>query len=69
MGFTIRHYPEDVNILKDKFTLSYSDYEKLKLADQYNRIYVDSLTETKERERKEESKKFYNMSLCHSVTN
>ncbi len=57
------------NILKDKFTLSYSDYEKLKLADQYNRIYVDSLTETKERERKEESKKFYNMSLKMLIKN
>ncbi len=57
------------NILKDEFTLSYSDYEKLKLADQYNRIYVDSLSATQEKEKMQENKKFYNMSLKLLIKN
>jgi hypothetical protein len=57
------------NILKDEFTLNYSDYEKLKLADQYNRLYVDSLSATQEKERMQENKKFYNMSLKLLIKN
>ncbi len=57
------------NILKDQFTLNYSDYEKLKLADQYNKIYVESLSATKENELLQENKKFYNMSLKLLIKN
>ncbi len=57
------------NILKDEFTLNYSDYEKLKLADQYNRLYVDSISATQEKEKMQENKKFYNMSLKLLIKN
>jgi hypothetical protein len=57
------------NILKDDYTLNYSDYEKLKLADQYNRIYVDSLSATQKKQQIQENKKFYNMSLKMLIKN
>ena len=30
---------KDENILKNNFTLDYNDYEKLKIAEQYNKLY------------------------------
>lgn len=51
------------NVLKDQFSLNYTDYEKLKLAQQYNKLYASSLRENEEEVRQYENKKFYNMSL------
>ncbi len=57
------------NILKDKFSLNYTDYEKLKLAEQYNKLYVSSLTESEKLRQIQENKKFYNMSLKQLIEN
>ena len=29
----------DINVLKKEFTMDYSDYEKLKISEQYNKLY------------------------------
>lgn len=57
------------NILKDQFSLNYTDFEKLKLADQYNQLYVNSLTDTDKLNKTIEDKKFYNMSLKLLIKN
>ena len=57
------------NVLKDQFSLNYTDYEKLKLAQQYNKLYASSLRENEEEVRLYENKKFYNMSLKLLLTN
>jgi hypothetical protein len=51
------------NVLKDKFSLNYSDYEKLKLAEQYNKLYNNSMMESEKLKNIQENQKFYNMSL------
>ena len=57
------------NVLKDQFSLNYSDYEKLKLAEQYNQLYLNSFTETDKERISQENKKVYNMSLKLLVQN
>jgi hypothetical protein len=57
------------NVLKDQFSLNYSDYEKLKLAEQYNQLYLNSLTDTEKERISQENKKVYNMSLRLLVQN
>lgn len=57
------------NVLKDTFSLNYSDYEKLKLAEQYNKLYLNSITESQKQKMIEENKKVYNMSLRMLVEN
>lgn len=57
------------NVLKDQFSLNYTDFEKLKLADQYNQLYVNSLTDTEKLNKTIEDKKFYNMSLKLLISN
>lgn len=51
------------NILKDQFSLNYTDYEKLKLAEQYNKLYLNSMSESEKLASIEENKKVYNMSF------
>jgi hypothetical protein len=51
------------NVLKDQYSLNFTDYEKLKLAEQYNKLYLNSMTETEKNAIAEENKKVYNMSL------
>jgi hypothetical protein len=51
------------NVLKNQYTLNYTDYEKLKLAEQYNKLYLNSMTESDKLAEIEENKKVYNMSL------
>jgi len=54
---------ENINVLKKDFTINYSDYEKLKIAEQYNKLYSDSFKENKSNELIEENKKLYNLSF------
>ena len=54
---------ENINVLKKDFTINYSDYEKLKIAEQYNKLYSDSYKENKSNELIEENKKLYNLSF------
>ncbi len=60
---------ELTTILKDKYTLSYSDYEKLKIAEQYNKIYLQSQKENEERNKLKINKRIYNMSISEIVKN
>jgi hypothetical protein len=60
---------ELMTILKDKYTLSYSDYEKQKIAEQYNRLYIRSKEENEERNKLKTNKKIYNLSLSELVNN
>ncbi len=57
------------NILKDKYSLSFTDYEKLKLAEQYNKLAVNSLRDTNKLKEETENLKVYNMSLKMLVQN
>jgi hypothetical protein len=60
---------ELTTILKDKYTLSYSDYEKQKIAEQYNRLYIQSKQENEERNKLKTNQKIYNLSLSELVKN
>lgn len=60
---------ELTNILKDKYTLSYSDYEKQKIAEQYNRLYIQSKEENESRNKLKINKRIYNLSLKELVEN
>lgn len=60
---------ELTTILKDKYTLSYSDYEKQKIAEQYNRLYIQSKEENETRNKLKINKRIYNLSLKELVQN
>ncbi len=60
---------ELTTILKDKYTLTYSDYEKQKIAEQYNRLYIQSKEENEARNKLKSDKKIYNLSLSELVKN
>ena len=51
------------NILKKNFTLNTTDYEKLKIAEQYNKLYSNIYDVNKENILIEENKKIYNLSI------
>jgi hypothetical protein len=50
-------------ILKSNFNFNYSDYQKLKLAEQYNELYSKQFTANMENEKIVENKKIFNLSL------
>ena len=50
-------------VLKNKFNFNYSDYQKLKLAEQYNELYSKQFTTNMENEKIIENKKIFNLSL------
>jgi hypothetical protein len=50
-------------VLKNDFNFNYSDYQKLKIAEQYNELYTKQFTENTENEKIVENKKIYNLSL------
>jgi len=56
-------YTENTNVLKKNYTLDYSDYEKLKIAEQYNKLYSDTYKKNKEDITINENKKIYNLSF------
>lgn len=60
---------ELTTILKDPYTMTYSDYEKLKIAEQYNKLYINSKRETDERNKLKVNKRIYNLSLSELVQN
>ena len=55
--------PNTSNILKKDFTLQYSDYEKLKIAEQYNKLYSNIYEKNREEVIINDNKKIYNLSL------
>jgi hypothetical protein len=54
---------ENINITKKKFTLSYSDYQKLKISEQYNKLYSNIYDKNKINIEENENKKIYNLSF------
>ena len=54
---------KDSNVLKKDYTLDYTDYEKLKINEQYNRLYSNVYTENKRNVQVNDNEKIYNLSL------
>ena len=54
---------KDSNVLKTDYTLDYTDYEKLKINEQYNRLYSNVYTENKRNVQVNDNEKIYNLSL------
>jgi hypothetical protein len=54
---------KNINVLKKDYTLNYTDYEKLKIAEQYNRLYSNVYETNKTNVEINENKKIYNLSL------
>lgn len=57
----------DTSVLKKDFTLDITDYEKLKIAEQYNKLYTNIYETNKENVQLKENKKVFNMSLKELV--
>jgi hypothetical protein len=58
---------ENTNILKKNFTLDYTDYEKLKISEQYNKLYSNIFERNKDDITLNENKKIYNLSLLELI--
>lgn len=56
-------------VLKKDFTLDITDYEKLKIAQQYNKLYTNIFETNKENEKSKENKKIFNMSIKELINN
>ena len=54
---------KNINVLKKPYTLNYTDYEKLKISEQYNSIYSNVYDTNKSNIEINENKKIYNLSL------
>lgn len=54
---------ENTSVLKKNFTLDYSDYEKLKISEQYNKLYSNIYEKNKDDITLNENKKIYNLSF------
>jgi hypothetical protein len=54
---------ENVNILKKNLTLNYNDYQKLKISEQYNKLYSNTYDKNKINIQVNENKKIYNLSI------
>ena len=50
-------------VLKKDYTLNYSDFEKLKITEQYNKLYADTFLENQKNAEIKENQKIYNLSL------
>ena len=57
------------NVLKTQYTLDNTEYEKLKINEQYNKLYSNIYNENKTQIKDEENKKIYNLSLATLVKN
>lgn len=63
-SFYNRYFLEkNKNILKNNFTLDYNDYEKLKIAEQYNKLYSNIYGVNQEQNILNENNKIFNFNL------
>ena len=62
-----RNNTQDYNVLKKNFTLNHTDYEKLKIAEQYNKLYSNIYDVNKKNAEVYENKKIYNLSLSELI--
>jgi len=58
-----REVNKDTDVLKKDFTLNYTDYEKLKIAEQYNKLYSNAYNVNAENIRIDQEKKVFNLSI------
>jgi len=56
-------------VLKKDYTLAYTDYEKLKIAEQYNKLYGQIYNKNAEQIVLNENKKIYNLSFSILFSN
>jgi hypothetical protein len=54
---------KSTNILKTDYTLEYTDYQKLKIAEQYNKLYNEIYNVNKDNIVSKENDKIYNLSF------
>ena len=59
----------NTNVLKKDYTLDYTDYEKLKINEQYNKLYSNIYEKNKENISLNENKKIFNMSIKQLIDN
>jgi hypothetical protein len=57
------------NVLKKDYTLNYSDYEKLKINEQYNKLYSNIYDKNKMDITLDENQKVYNLSFNLLINN
>lgn len=57
------------NVLKKDYTLDYNDYEKLKINEQYNKLYSNIFDKNQSDIRLNEDKKVYNLSFSILINN
>ena len=60
---------EDINVLKKKYTLNYTDYEKLKVSEQYNKLYSNVYKENNKNVQVYENAKIFNLSFNQVIKN
>lgn len=60
---------KNVNVLKDEFTFNYSDYQNAQIANEYNKVYLNSKFETDKSILAKEDKRIYNLSLKEIANN
>jgi hypothetical protein len=60
---------ENVDVLKKDFTLQYSDYQKLKIAEQYNKLYSNIYNQNNINKEINENTKIYNLSINDLIKN
>ena len=67
--YNLTNNNRDVNILKKNLSLDYTDYEKLKINEQYNRLYLNAYNENKKEIEIKENTKIYNLSFAELLKN
>jgi hypothetical protein len=71
-SFYNKYHLTGSNVLKKDYTLNYTDYEKLKIAEQYNKLYSNTYDKNNINNQINENKKIYNLSIyqliIHSTT-
>jgi hypothetical protein len=59
----------NINILKDDYTFNYNNYEKMRSAQEYNKVYTNSMIINQENKQLKEDKRIYNLSIKQILNN
>jgi hypothetical protein len=63
------NYNLDKGVLKDDYTLSITEYEKVRINEEYNRLYAHAYEENQTNAQLKENKKIFNMSFMELIKN
>jgi hypothetical protein len=66
---TYNNTNNNTNILKKDYTLQYNDFQKLKVSEQYNKLYNKIYNVNNENKEIKENKKIYNLSFSELFQN